>query len=638
MSLELLERWRPLLAELGDLGDLLGAAILAHDVVGAVSAMARMRQIRAAIARVEAPIEINGNDEELAAIRDVSQLTARARGAEAVMLRWLARELPGDATLLATPLGAAVLGDAMLPPVWDYASDLVVLIGHGLEQVAEILGDLGQRRIVVFQGTECSAIGVQTIDELCAAVRTMVPCPPSQMIVRTALGIDRDEATVVTEAVRGVLGDLRVHRNTVQAFSPTWLAQGAANLDAIARWPSIDALGDRFAGKPMIIVAPGPSLAQNAHLLRELKGRAVICAFSHSLKPVIAAGVDPDLVLTVDPQDVRYHFEGCDVSRTCLVNAATVHPTLFQLPAPRALTLSANCAIDDWIFAGVDDSPQVPGGGSVATTALSLALRWRCEPIIFVGLDLSFPGGTYYVASSHDGAARAVVDDAGVMSVEGWSDAFRAMKAQGGPAAVTERAIELPGWHGGTVPSSFMFSMFHRWFVDRMRDVTTRVYNCTEGGAFIAGMQHEPLADVIATLPTGFDVTAILDDVVSQVDRGARSRQLADRFGEVLRDLRKAKRLARRARMLARRGTSDDLAATERKLGVTLERLTFISLLAQRQIERAQDIARRDGGGYLEASAALFDTLLGVIDHLEPVLRGALDRLRPERRHHGRAA
>ena len=35
----------------------------------------------------------------------------------------------------------------------------------------------------------------------------------------------------------------------------------------------------------------------------------------------------PDLVVTVDPQDVRYHFAGCDLSGTCLVNAATANAT-----------------------------------------------------------------------------------------------------------------------------------------------------------------------------------------------------------------------------------------------------------------------------------------------------------------------
>jgi hypothetical protein len=139
---------------------------------------------------------------------------------------------------------------------------------------------------------------------------------------------------------------------------------------------------------------------------------------------VQAAGVTPDLVLTVDPQDVRYHFAGCDVSGSCLVNAVTAHPALFELPARRFLTLSANGAIDDWMFERIGESPVVPGGGSVATSALSLALRWGCDPIVFVGLDLAFADGRYYVATSSDGDARAEVDGDGVVRVAGWSPEF----------------------------------------------------------------------------------------------------------------------------------------------------------------------------------------------------------------------
>jgi hypothetical protein len=325
-----------------------------------------------------------------------------------------------------------VLADAMLPVVWDYEADVAVLLGSGLEPAADVLGALGQRRIVIVDGAGAppgDALAVATVDEAALAVRMMIPGPPTRLAVRAALGTDPAVAEQLVGRLRDTLGDLRVHRNTVHAFSRTWVEQGAANLPAVARWPSVASIGDRFAGMPMVIVAPGPSLARNLDQLRGLRGRAILTAFSHSLKPVLAAGLVPDLVITVDPQDVRYHFAGCDLSRSCLVNAATVHPSLFALPAQRFLTLSANSAIDDWIFDGLGEDALIPGGGSVATTAFSLALKWGCDPIVFVGLDLSFPGGAYYVGSSSDGTARAEVDDRGVMRVTGWSDGFRAMKA-----------------------------------------------------------------------------------------------------------------------------------------------------------------------------------------------------------------
>jgi hypothetical protein len=560
-----------------------------------------------------------------------------------MMQRWMRRPLPGDARLLSSPLGVAVLADAILPEVWDFEIDVVVLVGAGLEPVAELFADLGQRRLIILEGAGAApgaAISAASLEELSIAVRTMVPGPPSRMAVRTALGVDPARAEEVVEHLRNVFGDLRIHRNTVLAFSRTWVEQGTANLTAVARWPSVAAIGARFAGVPMIIVAPGPSLARNIDQLRELRGRAILTAFSHSLKPVLAAGLVPDLVLSVDPQDVRYHFAGCDLSRSCLVNAATVHPSLFDLPAQRFLTLSSNCAIDDWIYDGLGEDAIVPGGGSVATTAFSLAVKWGCDPIVFVGLDLSFTGGAYYVATSSDGNARAEVDPRGVMRVSGWSDGFHAMKASGGPAATGERAIELPGWGGGTVPSSFMFSLYRRWLIDRLRELEgITVYNCTEGGAFVDGMQHRPLAEVLATFDRQFDIAGELDAAAMSVS-GDRTARVIEHITGYVRGLRRCRRLARVARRLIERGnTGPRLAAVERALAEALQPLTVASLLAQREVERAHDIAKRPGeaADFLAASLALFDTLLGVIDQLEPALGGALVRL-GARRSHGRAA
>jgi len=654
-ALGALAGWRARLTEVAELGDALRGAIEAGDLLGAISAAARMRSARSALARVESPAQLRGDAVERAAIAEVTELTVRARVAEAALAHWLARDKPGDQTLLSTPLGAAVLADAILPAVWDYEGDVVVLVGAALAPVADVLGALGQRRIVVLAEAAAladsplevpaPAILARTRDELVAAIRTMTPCPPGHMVVRATAGVPRADAQAITDLVRGALSDLRIHRNTVQAFSPTWLAQGMANAAAVARWPSIAAVGDALRGLPMVIVAPGPSLARNAHLLHQLRGRAVIAAFSHSLRPVLAAGVTPDLVITVDPQDVRYHFDGCDVSDTCLVNAVTAHPALFELGAPRCLTMSANCSIDDWMFQAFGEDAEAPGGGSVATTALSLALRWGCDPVVFVGLDLSFPGGTYYVGTSVDGGARAEVDDTGHMRVAGWSAGFRAMKAGGGPSAMEERTVELPGWHGGTVPSSFMFSMFHRWFVDRLASVTdVAVVNCTEGGAFIPGMTHRPLAEVIAELPLGVDGRGILEKVVRSADAGIRTAQLTDHFAAFVRGLRRCRRLAARARVLAHEPDGHArLAHVEAQLAAAVEPLGFASLLAQRELERAHDVARRDGDAvaYRDASVVLFDTMISVAGRLEPLLRSALDRLRPRpivRRDHGRAA
>jgi hypothetical protein len=636
VSLETLESWRDLLGDVGRLGEGLCRAIAGDDIVGAVATMFELRKTRAALARVEAPAQLAGADGESTALAEIRARLPGARAAETAMATWLARPLPGDARLLGSPLGVAVLADVMLPVVWDFETDVVILVGKGLAPVATLLADLGQRRIVVHDGDAVErTISTVSRDEVSLAIRTMTPVAPARFVVRGSLGMSAETLTDLADAARAALCDMRIQRNTVQAFSRTWLEQGAKNFSAIGRWPSVAALDGAFAGKPMIIVAPGPSLAKNVAQLRALDGRAVLACFSHSLKPVVAAGLHPDLVITVDPQDVQYHFAGCDLSRTCLVNAATAHPSLFELGARSYLTCAANSLLDDWIFDGLGEEACVTGGGSVATSAFSLALRWGCDPVVFVGLDLSFPGGSYYVASSVDGAARAVTDERGHVRVEGWSDGFRSMKAHGGPQAPTERSIELPGWHGGTVPSSFMFSMFHRWFVEKMRSINdlqgtdTRVFNCTEGGAFIEGMQHRPLADVLAELGPRVDTSALIDGAVAAVTPDRRAR-LDKHVAVLVRGVRRVQRLASRARQLARDPRkAGELARVERALATTLEPMPFVSLLAQREIERANVVAQHAATAerYLAASATLFDTLLEVVRVLEPALGTAAKEL-----------
>jgi hypothetical protein len=175
-----------------------------------------------------------------------------------------------------------------------------------------------------------------------------------------------------------------------------------------------------------------------------------------------------------------------------------------------------------------------------------------------------------------------------------------------------------------------MFSLFHRWFVDQLRRLEgLTVYNCTEGGAFIDGMIHRPLAEVLAGLDRELDVAGELDAAAMSIDAG-RAGRVVDHLVGFVRKLHRSRRLASAARKLIRKGeTGRRLANVERGLATTLAQITFASLLAQREVDRAHDVARRGGGeaDYLTASAALLDTLLGVIDQLEPALQGALERL-----------
>ncbi len=223
MSADRIELWARALAELVDVGAGMAQAIEHDDVLGAIAAGLEARRIRGRLAWI-APAAPE-HAAELAAMADARALIAQARGAEQILERWAARPLPPDQELVKSPLGAAVLAEAMLPASWDFDADLVVLIGDGLDGVGEVLSALGQRRIMVIE-PEGAPVAVapawaaiaRTDDEIARAVRTMDPLPPQRVAVR-ALGDDAPaRATAIAEVVRTTLSDLRVHRNTPSAL------------------------------------------------------------------------------------------------------------------------------------------------------------------------------------------------------------------------------------------------------------------------------------------------------------------------------------------------------------------------------------------------------------------------------------
>jgi hypothetical protein len=585
-----------LLLELGRVGASLADAVVAGEVVAALAASHEARRLRAALAH--AP-EVGLADPELA---ELAGAAVAARGAVAIVGAWRARALPSPAELAASPLGIAVLADHLLPATWDVVRDLLVLVAPVAPALLEHLAAIGQARIIVVgePAPPADAIAVADAAGAVAAVRAMAERPPERVLVRDLAGGDPAAADAIATAVHGALSDLRVHRNTVAQFSTTWLRQGLANLPAIAAAPSVDAIGDGLAGVPFVMVAPGPSLARNVAALRGLRGRAIVCAVSHALRPLRAAGVVPDLVIAVDPQDLRYHFAPGDLDGvTALINAVTVHPGLFALPGPRVLTLAGNGAIDRWLYEAVGGGAEVGGGGSVATTAVALALRWRCEPIVTVGLDLSYADGRVYATGSTDGEARLERHADGTISVAGWSEGFREMRA-GQAAPARERVVELPGWHGGTVTSSVAFAMFHRWFVETAtHTLGVRLVNCTEGGAAIAGMEHRALADEIAGWSATVDVPAAIAAAYARLDVERRRAGAARWRRRVERELRGAGRLAARGAALARRGdprTEARLQVIEAEVARRLEPHGFVAMPAQGAIGDAVDLAHREVG------------------------------------------
>jgi len=80
-----------------------------------------------------------------------------------------------------------------------------------------------------------------------------------------------------------------------------------------------------YAHKPVVIVAAGPSLDKNIHLLKEYQNNCVILCADVTLFKLLQNDIKPDFVVNIDPSDsLRRYWVNLDTTNLTLVCPTTV--------------------------------------------------------------------------------------------------------------------------------------------------------------------------------------------------------------------------------------------------------------------------------------------------------------------------
>ncbi|WP_018249178.1 motility associated factor glycosyltransferase family protein [Orenia marismortui] len=190
------------------------------------------------------------------------------------------------------------------------------------------------------------------------------------------------------------------------------------NLDIIINSIGVEDIKTLGKGQPAIIVSAGPSLNKNINDLKKAKGKALIIAVNTSLKPLLNAGIIPDVVCVIDGnKEILKHFEGIDYSRlenVILAASPRVKPQVFRdWSGPIILTcIPGEDYIMRWIERYIGYKGRILSGGSVSHSAFGLAVYLEADPIVFVGQDLSFKSNNNSVNNTHvKGAIQPNRDD-----------------------------------------------------------------------------------------------------------------------------------------------------------------------------------------------------------------------------------
>ncbi|MCR9143597.1 MAG: DUF115 domain-containing protein [bacterium] len=281
------------------------------------------------------------------------------------------------------------------------------------------------------------------------------------------------------QRVENYLNKKDVNLATLSRFDRTWARNLVANFYHLERARPVRRLFGLTPNRTAVVCGAGPSLAQDLEALRGIRDRCVLIAVDTALQILLKAGIDPDIVVTVDPQPVnRYYLEGCESSRALFVaDPTTCYLSLRMIPSERLFYTWSPFPLAKLFYDHLREEPgEIAFGGSVSTNAYDLALKLGCRRVLLVGQDLSFTGGLAH-------AKGAVLEER--LNYKESRLFRRETHNYRQLAALPVRT--LPG-KGGQVQANDKLVIFHGWFQRRFAaDLSERpeleILNLASAGA-----------------------------------------------------------------------------------------------------------------------------------------------------------
>ena len=261
----------------------------------------------------------------------------------------------------------------------------------------------------------------------------------------------------------------------------------AMNMPAYLAHRGIEALENRAAGFPAIVVAAGPSLARNLCQLGALREKAVIIGVQTVLRLLHALGIMPHFVTSLDYHEISTEFfrEIDRADETLLVAEPKATWGVLDM-FPGGMHVLRHKYYDTLLQ---DCNPPRGGlrsGTTVAHLAFYVAQQLGCDPIIFVGQDLAFSEGMFYMPGSPiESIWQPELNRFQTLEMKQWERIMR------------NRPIlrETEDIHGRPTYNDELLFTYRQQFENDFAAAPQRIIQASEGGVPLAGAEVMPLAE-----------------------------------------------------------------------------------------------------------------------------------------------
>lgn len=378
--------------------------------------------------------------------------------------------------------------DQSIPKVWDFSKDLLILVSPCSKHLIESATNRGQKHIIAYfeaddviddyftkSKTQTLYVCKTTVD--IKRTFTLIQTP----ISRTAV-IPASQSADLTSTKRNFLaeavssGQKNKFENTRAAskFGQQWARNILINLPNCAYGYNLHEIMPSN-NEIAIVVASGPSLDKNIDFLAQIQDKVVIVTALRSVPVLQAAGIKPDIVVQLDAETDEVASKLANQNFSEIENYVYepfISPGFLSIPAKNHIWSLSSQFYDVHQKFSTQPTPfNVP---SVSIYGLHLCHHIGIKNLCFIGQDLAASGDKQYAS----GATNLLPANSKLSMFN----------------------VEVPGFYGSTVKtrSSFAYQIQVCSDIAEIWSKThpdVKLFNATEGGAYIEGFYHLTLRE-----------------------------------------------------------------------------------------------------------------------------------------------
>lgn len=307
-------------------------------------------------------------------------------------------------------------------------------------------------------------------------------------ITRSYANLFGEEALFYQQKVLSIVDKKIININTISRFDKLWAYNIASNVAEISTHYGANKFFDKYKNIPAVIVSAGPSLEKNIRKLREMKNKALIIAVDTAMKPLFSHNISPHFVITIDPQKKNSkYFRNVDFKDSVLIAESSVDKEAIDSFNGAIYFINSIFPLAKYFMEELGNRGDITAGGSVSTAAYDFAIRIGANPIIMVGLDLSFPNyqthikGSYHEENFFTEIYKLDSYDSRIYKV-----------------LIAGNLREEKNIYNEKVWTDSRFDMYKNWYEEQcLKYNQIKFYNATEGGIVINGMENINLEELI---------------------------------------------------------------------------------------------------------------------------------------------